>query len=111
MGKYINPFSGDMRLIFLQLPYFKKEAEECADNFGVPLVLFLARAKKIVKSWRFCAERDNFSRISKCRRRVTDSVTQVLEFFISAARLLKMKRGTRYDVRHSFYFLPAQKRW
>ena len=33
MGKYINPFSGDMRLIFLQLPYFKKEAEECADNF------------------------------------------------------------------------------
>ena len=22
-----------------------------------------------------------------------------------------MKRGTRYDVRHSFYFLPAQKRW
>lgn len=32
MGKYINPF-GDMRLIFLQLPYFKKEAEECADNF------------------------------------------------------------------------------
>ena len=33
MGKYINPFSGDMRMIFLQLPYFKKEAEECADNF------------------------------------------------------------------------------
>ena len=33
MGKYINPFSGDMRLIYLQLPYFKKEAEECADNF------------------------------------------------------------------------------
>lgn len=34
MGKYINPFSGDMRImIFLQLPYFKKEAEECADNF------------------------------------------------------------------------------
>ena len=26
-------FSGDMRMIFLQLPYFKKEAEECADNF------------------------------------------------------------------------------
>ena len=33
MGKYINPFSGDMRMIYLQLPYFKKEAEECADNF------------------------------------------------------------------------------
>lgn len=33
MGKYINPFSSDMRWIFLQLPYFKKEAEECADNF------------------------------------------------------------------------------
>lgn len=65
MGKYINPFSGDMGMIYLQLPYFKKEAEECADNFGVPLVLFLARAKKIVKSWRFCAERCNFAHIEK----------------------------------------------
>ena len=26
-------FSGDMRMIFLQLPYFQKEAEECTDNF------------------------------------------------------------------------------
>ena len=33
MGKYINPCYGDMRLIYRQLPYFKKEAEECADNY------------------------------------------------------------------------------
>ena len=47
MGKYINPFSGDMRMIFLQLPYFKKEAEECADNFGVrPSFYFLPAQKR-----------------------------------------------------------------
>ena len=64
------------------------------------------KKRKSLRSSSFAnANVDNFSRFSKCRRRMTDSVTQVWEFFISAARLLKMKRGTRYDVRHSFYIL------
>ena len=28
-----EPFSGDMRMIFLQLPYFEKDADACENNF------------------------------------------------------------------------------
>ena len=28
-----EPFSGDMRMIFLQLPYFEKDADECENDF------------------------------------------------------------------------------
>lgn len=33
MAKYINPFTDKLRFIYLNLPLFKKKAEECVTDF------------------------------------------------------------------------------
>jgi predicted transposase/invertase (TIGR01784 family) len=61
--KTLEPFSDKERMIFLQLPYFTKELDECADIFEK--IIYVLKHMEILKRMPFLAQDAVFKRLSE----------------------------------------------